>query len=433
MRRHRNDGLRKICSHHHSRWPKCKDAWHFNFKYGGRAYRFSLDRHLGRHVGTRTEAEREADLIRVAIRAGRFQLGGADVASSVNVFTVSGLITSYQREYLDVYRRSAAVEARRLKLVMAAVIVRSGRSVRFGEIVVNDLTVRDIDALILAKLTGRRKHCHCNDKNACGHPWREPSAGGRPGLNRDLARLKACFNWGLKRGLLSRTPFSVGGVTAVSMLREAPRYRRLEPGEEPRLLQEATPHLRALIVAALETGCRKGELLSLQWSQVRVHRSEIYLPARKTKAGRERLIPMSKNLAAVLEMRRLDPVGKEYPPDAYVFGTVTGERIASVDTAWRRACQRAEIADLEFRDLRREAGSRWMESGRFHLHEVQRLLDHADIATTSRYLQASRFGLRSAMRAYDSDKEKMGDGELSVDKIRGHGHASDADEAERPY
>ena len=200
MKRHRNDGLRKICSHHHSRWPKCKDAWHFNFKYGGQAYRFSLDRHLGRHVRTRAEAEREADVIRVAIRESRFQLGKANTAPCDDALSVLQLVSLYQREYLDVYRRSAAVEARRLKLVMAAVIVRSaGRSTQFGEIVANDLTVRDLDGLIHTRLTGRRKHCHCDDRDACGHPWREPSAGGRPGLNRDLARLKACFNWGLKR------------------------------------------------------------------------------------------------------------------------------------------------------------------------------------------------------------------------------------------
>ena len=46
--------------------------------------------------------------------------------------------------------------------------------------------------------------------------------------------------------------------------KHAKRSRRLAPGEEPRLLAVAPPHLQRLIIAALETGARRGELLSLQ-------------------------------------------------------------------------------------------------------------------------------------------------------------------------
>lgn len=51
--------------------------------------------------------------------------------------------------------------------------------------------------------------------------------------------------------------------------KERRRTRRLEPGEEGRLTKPASVHLLGLIVAALETGCRKGELLDLQWRDVK--------------------------------------------------------------------------------------------------------------------------------------------------------------------
>jgi integrase len=60
----------------------------------------------------------------------------------------------------------------------------------------------------------------------------------------------------------------VDGVTRHHILpREYERDRRLEAGEEERLLAACGPHLRALVKADLETGCGVGERLSLQWHQ----------------------------------------------------------------------------------------------------------------------------------------------------------------------
>ena len=195
--------------------------------------------------------------------------------------------------------------------------------------------------------------------------------GGIVSVNRCLGLLRAMFNWAILKGYVERTPFKVGTVTAVRMLKETPRHRRLELGEEERLLAEASPHLRALIVAALETCCRQGELLSLQWRQVHRERNELHFPADKTKARRERFIPISQRLGALLEMRRHGPDGAMFGPDDYVFGNEIGERIGSVKTSWRATCRRAGIDDLNFHDLRREAGSRLLEGG-MPEHYVQR-------------------------------------------------------------
>jgi len=119
---------------------------------------------------------------------------------------------------------------------------------------------------------------------------------------------------------------------------ETPRHRRLEPGEEDGLLRHAGDHLRALIAALLSTGCRVGELLSLQWKQVRRDEAAvprwIVLPPTNTKTYKLRVIPIGARLRAELEMREHAPDGTPFGPEAYVFGNAAGEKVSTVKTAW---------------------------------------------------------------------------------------------------
>jgi integrase len=218
--------------------------------------------------------------------------------------------------------------------------------------------------------------------------------------NRNLAYLRALFNWAVAGGLVPSTPFRVGHVAVVRLAREAARSRRLQGDEERRLLAAARG-LVPLITAALETGCRLGELLSLQWAQVRfTPRAELFLPAQKTKAKKDRRVPISSALRAVLDARRHDPAGDPLPPAAYVFGDEIGRRRGSIQTAWELTCQRAGLTDLHFHDLRREAGSRWMDAG-VPLATIQRWLGHHNISQTSTYLAASLGGDADEMRLFE--------------------------------
>jgi integrase len=205
---------------------------------------------------------------------------------------------------------------------------------------------------------------------------------------------------------LAESPFRYKGQVAVSLHNESERRRRrrLEGDEAERLLgacdpvrrnpktkevmkDQPLPRLRPIIEAAIETGCRRGELLSLQWWQVKDldgARPHLYLPASKTKTKRDRVVPISTRLKAILEMRRLDPAGKQLPPEAYVFGNALGQRTQSIKTAWTLACRRAGLVNFRFHDLRREAGSRWIEGGTV-LHEVRDFLGHARVSQTDTF------------------------------------------------
>jgi len=217
-----------------------------------------------------------------------------------------------------------------------------------------------------------------------------------------MATLRHLFA-AVKEGHVEATPFMKNGLTVVDIrtAKRSHRKRRLdrESGEEERLLKAAIPeaalgvggrapgmasHLHDVILAALESGCRKGELLSLQWWQVKTTNGVtdyIDLPADKTKTSEPRKVPITARLRAILDFRRIGPDGEEQSPDAYVFGDEAGGRIKNVKTAWRAACRRAGIEGLNFHDLRHEFTSAMLDAGRADpqgagLGRPQEHLDH---------------------------------------------------------
>lgn len=401
MTRQRNGGLRKVCGCARRTWPKCPHPWHFNYKWAGVPHRFSLDEQLGEHIGSKTEAETEAEHLRVAIRAGTFvrmkrgRQVGDDPLPVRDRLTLAQLLTLFRKAKLT--GEGAAAVNRRWEITALQRIpleLPTGQVREFGDWLVADITP--------ATLHQFRQYREITRELPAAEPGKRPRrVGGPVTTNRNLALLSAVFNWAIDRGHLETTPFRKGDRPAIRLTREVPRSRRLEAGEGERLLNACGPHLRALVEAALETGCRKGELLSLQWRQVRwAPRAELFLPAQKTKTRTARTIPMSARLRAILEMRRHDPAGEEFPPEAFVFGNEIGQRVTTVKTAWRLACQRAGVAGLHFHDLRREAGSRWLEGG-VALHTVKTWLGHANISQTSTYLANTFQTQHDAMQAFE--------------------------------
>jgi len=379
MTRQRNDGLTKRCGCRRRDWAKCGHPWHLAFMWQRQHYRLSL----GPSITSKTEARAEADRIRDQIRAGTF---GPEATSPAPV-TLGQLFAVYFERYVCVHRARIANEQSNRNVILRTEVPTAEGTLRpFTDWPITDITADSLERFKEARLVNQA-------------PGR-----GRVAINRNLMLLRACFNWAIvPGGYMTSTPFKIGTVTAVHLFPELARERRLEPGEEARLLPACRPHLRALVEAALETVCRIGELLSLQWRQVRWAQNEIHFPAGKTKARKPRYMPISQRLHAVLEMRRLDPNGQPHGPDAYVFGNALGERAyyATVSDAWVRACKRAQITGLHFHDLRREAASRLLE-GDVPEQYVQAVLGHADLSTTSKYLATTRKGLHQVMQRYEA-------------------------------
>ena len=399
MPKRTDDGIRKRCNCGRRRWPKCAHPWHFSFHHGEREYRYSLTV-IARTRGEqppqgKTEARSWRDRLRAEISSGTFlgpktkpeiadgRLAFGDVADLylkryVGKITGTDGETRWSGRHL---RPKTAEQAEYHLTTLRRVEIPAphGTTIRLETKPLDAITKADVETVREARL-----------------------AHGTIGCNRLLARLRHLLNWTIAEGMLDESPFKRGGVTVVrlDMRVEHARQRRLAPGEEEALLKHAGAHLRALIVAALSTGCRRGELLSLQWSQVRRDdKGEarwIVLPAAKTKTNETRVIPIGPRLRAELAIRQHAPDGTEHPPTAYVFGNECGEQIESSKTAWNNTCQRAQIVGLRFHDLRREFACRLLESGA-QQHDVRDFLGHANITTTSRYLASTPVRLEQAL------------------------------------
>jgi len=316
-RKSTTDNVRKICGC--TQWKTCAHPWYLDFQRDNQRFRDNLDALIGRHAPDFTAAKDEARRAIVAKLEGRDPKGLIPSDDP----TVAAVLTAYDKE-------RPRKDRWQVGRITRTELRSSTGLLPFG--------VWRMSTVTADTLTQFRRQ--------------RPPVGG----NRDLNLLRAAFNWGVLRGLLPRSPFRIGDVPVIRMLREEARTRRLQPGEEERLLK-AAGRLQDVITAAIETGCRRGELLSLQWHQVRfTPRAELFLPAVKTKTKRDRRVPVSSVLQAILERRQVDPAGERLPPDAYVFGDELGRQRASMKTAWTSTLRRAQITDLHFHDLAARGG-----------------------------------------------------------------------------
>jgi integrase len=410
MPKRTNDGISKRCECGRRTWPKCIHPWHFNFHFNGHEHRYSLDT-IARREGTRppaskAEAMAMRDRLRSAIRAGKFE----GTAAPATGLTFGDVVDRYRMDYVNVptRRRSAAkaFEVHLAVLLRSMVPAANGASIALRNKPIAEITRADVEAVRAGR---RRAYAKLAGTASDGPVERESPKvkrpgpkGGEVGLNRLLARFRHLFTWAIQQGYVTSTPFRLNGVSVVKLesKAETSRQRRLRPGEEEQLLAHATPLLRAVIIACLSTGCRIGELLTLQWGNVRRDAAGVpvmvELAADRTKTNRARVIPVGGRLRAVLEMRQTGPDGSTLPTTAYVFGNEVGEPVKNVRASWEAARLASGITDLHVHDLRREFACRLLES-QASLHDVKDFLGHSNITTTSAYLSSSPVRLESAL------------------------------------
>jgi integrase len=150
----------------------------------------------------------------------------------------------------------------------------------------------------------------------------------------------------------------------------------------------------------IETGCRPGELRTLQWSEVRDDHFVI-LPA-NAKDREERKIPIMPALRKILDRRRKGPDGLDLSAESFVFGNETGDEMhrRHMCSLWTATCTRAKVKNLHLHDLRGEAGSQLLEAG-VPIHEVRDALGHSSTTMTSTYLRTRSDSLARAFKQRD--------------------------------
>ena len=160
------------------------------------------------------------------------------------------------------------------------------------------------------------------------------------------------------------------------------RTRRLEVGEEEKLLQSSNQKLRHIIILALETAMRRGEILSIKKSHINFHKSVLFIPSTKTDTPRS--IPLSR--AAVTSLRGQLRASQEESGDViplYETSLFTYS-LRGLSGAFLRLCRRLNIDNLHFHDLRHEATSRLFEKG-LNPVEVATITGHKDTRMLMRY------------------------------------------------
>jgi integrase len=233
-------------------------------------------------------------------------------------------------------------------------------------------------------------------------------------VNRDLDRIRAALAKAVKWGLLKANPVA---TVKRAKVEEDPRIRYLTDEEEKRLRaalvareerrrkqrmtgnvwskargrdalpewapDEFTDHLAPLVLLALNTGLRRGELFGLTWESVDLDRRQLKVTAATAKSGRTRHVPLNAEAFAVVQRLRKHCLGV-----GLVFPSASGARMTHINRSWAALVKAAALAGFHFHDCRHSFASRLVMSGA-DLYVVKELLGHSDFAMTQRYAHLS--------------------------------------------
>lgn len=229
--------------------------------------------------------------------------------------------------------------------------------------------------------------------------------------NRDLAAIKGILSKALEWSLISTHPLErlkasreVGSsiVRYLSKQEEQRLRAALQAREHNRRAQRAsgnawqkerkygdgrptwpedgyTDHLMPIVLLALNTGLRRGELFGLTWSHTNLETKVITVAAGNAKSGRTRHVPMNTEARDLLTRWHRQSNGA-----GLVFPNVEGRRLDNIQTSWERLAAAAKLTGFRFHDLRHSFASKLVMRG-VDLNTVRELLGHADIKMTLRY------------------------------------------------
>ena len=218
-----------------------------------------------------------------------------------------------------------------------------------------------------------------------------------PTVNRYKSHLSTIFtffqkhpNW--KRARLTN-PVRADSVSTYKPSKKMDTY--LSEGEQKRLLKACKnskwDRLYLLVLTALTTGARKGELLGLKWADIDFKARTALLAT--TKNGKPRLLPLSEAVIAELTKIKFEELNATNGTEIERHKLITGYKVFpssvskyspfDIKKAWLKALDNTGIK-CRFHDLRHTAASNYARAGR-SLFQIGVLLGHSSTAVTQRY------------------------------------------------
>jgi len=219
-------------------------------------------------------------------------------------------------------------------------------------------------------------------------------------INRDLGTLRNMLNKAVDWGMIESSPFK-----GVKLFKVSNINLRIISNEEFNLLYESSAlDLKPILLCAVSTGMRLGELLSLKWNDINLN--DGYITVRDSKNYEGRTIPINTTLLKEL----LDL--KKYSESEYVF-----KYRKSIKRTWTNALKTSGIAHCRFHDLRHTFASRLVMAGT-DLVTVKELLGHKRIETTMRYSHPTPEHKKHAVESlnFENSSHKL-DTKREIDKL----------------
>jgi integrase len=357
------------------KWSKADKAWRVRISY---ADDLGKRRDIRRLAPTRTEASRLLRKIKRELEDYGPRMVNADK------MTFQQLAQIYEARKLQppVYKGDTKISGLRsfkYQRVYLKALVQ-----RFGKRLVRAITHYEIEQYKVARLEVKTVHGRLRQVAS---------------VNRELQMLRAMLNFARREGWLIRNPFSQGSPL-ISQSDETRRDRVLSRDEEERLLAACSgprAHLRPLLVVALDSGMRFGEIKQLSWADVDFAAETINIRATTTKTLRSRSVGMTRRVKAELEEIRSHAVPEIFP---YVFGIRD-----NVKRSFHTACRMAGVENFRWHDTRHTAITRMIEAGMPPL-QVMRISGHTQMQTFLIYLSADDNAIKRAAQALDGAREQ---------------------------
>ena len=352
--------------------------WIIRIEYFDEIY--GKNRFMERHAEKRSDAIDERDRLIGDIKKSHGQIQTGER------MTFTQLADFCEKHF---YQSAVIIEGRRVAGVRSVSTAKAQLSVLkkfFGKRLIKGITTESLTDYKLWRLK--------TDSERKGVPVKIAT------VNRELSVMRKMMRFAFGKGWILKDIFFNARVIEIS--NEIERTRLLSKDEETRLLnscqgerevtykrqwkgveQEITatisvdnPQLKAMIILAIDSGMRRGEIFKLRWQDIDFDNNLIRIVGTHTKTERERIAPLSQRAKDELEKLKEITAGENpFPFIDIKRSFATAKRLAGID-------------DLHFHDLRRTAITRWLQQGT-SLAFAGKFAGHSQLQTTMKHYTAT--------------------------------------------
>lgn len=353
-------------------YPTGKKSWSFRYRIHGKSNRF----YIGNDAVTLSGARRKAKVLAADVANGIDPNRVKKDRTKEEAATLRCFLTQHYAPWAKQERKSGKQTVQ---------VIKNGFSF---------LLDKQMESISTWEIETWRKNRH--------------AAGTSPSTtNRQIAALRACLSKALEWGVISKHPLASLKQSRIDRnmtirvithaqeesLRKALRARdknvrkkRLSANtwraQRNRAIKsrhaEYVDHLEPIVLIALNTGMRRGEILRLEWRDI--HSKYLVVRGANAKSGQTRDIPLNAEAQNIFAKWRSD--------SDFVFPGGDNAPLNSIKRSWTGIRKAPELANVRFHDLRHTFATRLLQRGA-DIKTVSTLLGHADIATTAKYLHAT--------------------------------------------